>query len=282
MRNELQKKVDFAIKLLRAAGRKAFEAGQPLEVCYSGGKDSDVILELAKMAGVEYRAIYKNTTIDQPGTIAHVKKMGVEVMQPKKRFFELIKENGFPTRMRRFCCKYLKEYKVLDYNVVGIRRSESAKRMERYKEPEQCRVYGNGKARQYLPILEWSDEDVLEFLQERDITCAPMYYDEDGKFHIERRLGCMACCMKSRRLRLEDFTAHPNLVKAYLLAGTAFFEKHPDTINYKRFGGNVYKWFCMDLFSENMVDFEEKFGRNLFDDGIDCREYLRNYFKIDI
>lgn len=53
-----------------------------VEVSYSGGKDSDVILELAKMSGVKYRAIYKNTTIDPPGTIAHCVENGVEIMKP--------------------------------------------------------------------------------------------------------------------------------------------------------------------------------------------------------
>ena len=69
MTDELLLKIARAIKLIQAAGKVAKEHGQPLEICYSGGKDSDVILELAKMSGVDYRAIYKNTTIDPPGTI---------------------------------------------------------------------------------------------------------------------------------------------------------------------------------------------------------------------
>ena len=73
MTDELQRKVDRSVKLIQAAGKVAKEHGQPLEICYSGGKDSDVILELARMSGVEYRAIYKNTTIDPPGTIAHAR-----------------------------------------------------------------------------------------------------------------------------------------------------------------------------------------------------------------
>lgn len=61
----LDRKIDAAIKLLQSIPT---DDGQ-IEVCYSGGKDSDVILELAKMAGINYRAIYKNTTIDPRGTI---------------------------------------------------------------------------------------------------------------------------------------------------------------------------------------------------------------------
>lgn len=48
----------------------------PIEVSYSGGKDSDVILQLAKEAGIPFEAIYKQTSIDPPGTTAHAKAMG--------------------------------------------------------------------------------------------------------------------------------------------------------------------------------------------------------------
>ena len=58
MDEQLNRKVERAIKLIQSAGKVAKEHGQPLEVAYSGGKDSDVILELAKMAGVEYDAVY--------------------------------------------------------------------------------------------------------------------------------------------------------------------------------------------------------------------------------
>lgn len=76
--DSLQKKVYFAIRLLRSIPTDE----QPVEISYSGGKDSDVILELAKMAGIPYRAIYKNTTIDPPCTIRHCKEKGVEVFAP--------------------------------------------------------------------------------------------------------------------------------------------------------------------------------------------------------
>ena len=174
MRTELQKNVDRAIRLLQSIPTDKGD----IEISYSGGKDSDVILELAKMAGIPYRAIYKNTTIDPAGTIAHAMKNGVEVIRPKKTFFQLVRENGFPSRWVRFCCGVLKEYKVCDIAIQGIRRSESKKREERYKEPQICRFYGSKKnhVSVYLPILEWTDEDVSDFIKERNIKCHPIYY----------------------------------------------------------------------------------------------------------
>ena len=57
---DYKRKIDFAIKLLRNIPT---DSGA-IEVSYSGGKDSDVILQLAKMAGIQYEAIYKNTTMN--------------------------------------------------------------------------------------------------------------------------------------------------------------------------------------------------------------------------
>ena len=48
-----EKKKARAIRLL-----KNIPQDGPIEISYSGGKDSDVILELAKMAGIPFRAIY--------------------------------------------------------------------------------------------------------------------------------------------------------------------------------------------------------------------------------
>lgn len=274
----LQKKIDRAIKLLQSIPVKE---GEQIEVAYSGGKDSDVILQLTKEAGIPYRAIYKNTTIDPPGTIRHVKEMGVEVMQPKKSFFQLVSERGFPTRMVRFCCQELKEYKVCDKNIQGVRRDESLARKERYKEPEMCRTYANGdKARSYFPILDWTNEDVAAYLKDRGIKCAPVYYDEQGNFHPERRLGCMGCPMSSNQLK--EFKANPKLVKAWLRAGQKRYETaSPETAlrrNYK----NAYEVFVQNVFFSSQNEFIESIRGGLFDDGIDCKAFLEDYFNITL
>lgn len=148
---DLDKKIDRAIRLLRSIPTDKGD----IEVSYSGGKDSDVILELAKMAGIPYRAIYKNTTIDSPGTIKHAKDMGAEIVHPKKTFFELIRQSGTPSRWKRFCCQYLKEYKILDRSIQGIRCAESSKRASLYKEPEMCRKYNGGGVMCVFTFLYW-------------------------------------------------------------------------------------------------------------------------------
>ena len=285
MSEELQIKINRAIKLLQSAAAKAAEAGQPLELCYSGGKDSDVILELAKMSGIKYRAIYKCTTIDPPGTIKHAIDNGAEIVRPEETFFQLIRRKGLPSRLVRFCCQILKEYKILDYAVVGIRRSESKKREELYKEPEQCRVYANkDKVRQYLPILDWTDDDVTEFISERGIKCHPLYYDENGNFDVKQRLGCMCCPLAWKKHRIEEFKKHPIMVRQYIRNASYYFYNHYKNNNRKgeTLFNNVYEWFTMTVFCESMTEFRERFGKNLFDEAVDCKKFLEDYFKVSL
>ena len=276
MRKELQKKVDFAIKLLQSIPQDG-----DIELSYSGGKDSDVILELAKMAGIPYRAIYKNTTIDPAGTIAHAKEMGAEVIRPKKSFFQLVSEKGFPTRVSRWCCSVLKEYKVCDRAIQGIRRSESRKRAENYKEPEMCRVYSaKEKVKVYLPILEWTDEDVAEFIKERNIKCHPLYY-RGGEFDVTKRLGCMGCPIQSRRKLIQEFKDNPKLLKAWIRAG----QKRYTSEAYQNGGAkhkfkDAFEAMGYQLFCDNMDEFKEK-TYGMFGD-FDWKEFLQKEFKIDM
>lgn len=276
MRKELQKKVDFAIKLLQSIPQDG-----DIEISYSGGKDSDVILELAKMAGIPYRAIYKATTIDPPQTIAHAREMGAEVVRPEKTFFQLISENGFPSRFVRFCCSVLKEYKICDRAIQGIRRSESRKRAERYKEPEVCRVYSaKEKAKVYLPILEWTDEDVAEFIKERNIKCHSLYY-RGGQFDVTKRLGCMGCPLKSRRKRIQEFKENPKLLKAWIRAGQRYYtsEKYQNGGAKHKFK-DAFEAMGYLLFCDNIDEFKEK-TYGLFGD-FDWKEFLQKEFKIDM
>lgn len=258
--------------------------GNPIEVAYSGGKDSDVILQLAKEAGINYRAIYKNTTIDPPGTIAHAKEMGAEIMQPRESFFQLVAQRGFPNRMHRFCCGYLKEYKVLDKCVMGVRKSESSKRTNRYNEPTECRYYGKKTPENHVeviyPILDWTTKDVAEFLKDRGIKCAPVYYDEEGKFHPERRLGCIGCPLASVNLRLEMFKKYPNMVKAYIKNGKRFLDTHPDSKVFTLYE-NVYEWFARDVFFEAQREWDYH-HENMFGEKVDYKSFLEEYFKIKL
>ena len=272
---DLNRKIDFAIKLLRSIPQDG-----PIELSYSGGKDSDVILELAKMSGIPFEAIYKNTTIDPPGTIAHCRENGVKVIHPKTSFLKLVESRGMPSRFTRFCCAELKEYKIYDRAIQGIRRAESTKRAARYKEPEYCRTYRKGeKVRIYLPILEWNNEDVERFITDRKIKCAPIYYDADGTFHVDRRLGCIGCPMATEWKRREDYRKHPGLLKAQIKATKVFWDNHPHSSIHRHYG-SVYDKFYGELFYHSMREYIDDNEGLIFPR--DTKAILENYFKIDL
>ena len=280
MNKELEKKVAQAVKLLQVCFKAA---GEPLEIAYSGGKDSDVILELAKMSGIKYRAIYKNTTIDPPGTIRHVIENGVEVRKPKETFFSLMMQRAYPNRFRRFCCSVLKEYKILDNSVMGIRKCESVQRAKRYSEPTECRIYGSKKnhVNAIYPILDWSDEDELEFIKERKIKLHPLYYREDGSIDLTKRLGCMCCPLAYYKKRLKEFKKYPGMVRAYIRCGNEYFRSHPESKVAKQYS-DVYEYFVANAFFDNHRNYVKAKLEGIFSDKPNYKQLIEDYFKIKL
>lgn len=88
-----------AIALIRSFEKKH----GTFELCYSGGKDSDVILHLCKVAGVNCRPIYKSTTIDPPGTLSICREYACLSVQHQLRYhYEEIPKKTNPAN-RRLC-----------------------------------------------------------------------------------------------------------------------------------------------------------------------------------
>ena len=271
--DDYDRKIERAIKLLQSIPQD-----EEIELSYSGGKDSDVILELAKMAGIPFRAIYKNTTIDPPGTIRHCKSKGVEILQPKRSFSQIIRAKGWPTRRARFCCSELKEYKVLNRAIQGVRRAESSARAKRYHEPEICRVYSKKeRVKVYLPILDWTDSDVERFIKERNIQCHPLYYDEQGRFQVKRRLGCIGCPMSTNNR--EEFKKYPKLLQALLKSAQIFLDTHPNSGSKKNFL-DAYHMFYHNFFCDSYEDYRIKTQKDLWGGQFDVYQAIRDYFKL--
>ena len=215
----LDEKIKAAVEFLQKAEKLALKM-QPSHgfwLAFSGGKDSCVILELARMAGVKFTAYYNVTTIDPPELVRFIIEKHPEVVRlhPKKTFFRLIKERGIlPIRQRRFCCEVLKENSAAGYcTIVGVRKAESVRRA---RQAAEIKVFKKkevitkslddaratkfdcvgGKDRVTIsPILEWTDNDVWDFIRKFNVPYCSLY---DEGFS---RLGCLFCPMSRERER---------------------------------------------------------------------------------
>ena len=81
----IEKKIQNAITLLKMFEAKAIEMHpEGYYLCFSGGKDSQVIYELAKQAKVKFQAYYNVTTVDPPELVYFIRKMypAVIINQP--------------------------------------------------------------------------------------------------------------------------------------------------------------------------------------------------------
>jgi phosphoadenosine phosphosulfate reductase len=163
---------------------KTFEPPEGYYLAYSGGKDSDTILALAKMAGVKFDAHYHLTTVDPPELVYHVRKhAGVEIHKPDKTMWQIIeKKEMLPNIFMRYCCQLLKENGGNGRRVItGIRHEESPRRAKRNM-VERCMT---NKTKHYLhAIIDWTEADVWEFIKGNKIEYCRLY-DEGLKRSIE-------------------------------------------------------------------------------------------------
>ena len=70
---DLEQKAIERIRLASDLSLKHY--GKPLVCTYSGGKDSDVMLELFRRSGIPFEVHNSHTTADAPQTVRHIRKL---------------------------------------------------------------------------------------------------------------------------------------------------------------------------------------------------------------
>ena len=137
-----------AIERIRMASEMSLHHyKKPLVCTYSGGKDSDVLLELFKRSRIPFEVHNSHTTADAPQTVRHIQKVfrglesdGIkcEIEMPiykgkRTSMWKLIPEKLMPpTRLVRYCCAVLKETGCANrYIATGVRWDESTYRANR-------------------------------------------------------------------------------------------------------------------------------------------------------
>ena len=155
----------------------------------------------------------------------------------------IIKKQVMPTRWMRYCCAYLKE-DAGDGRIVitGVRWAESNARKTNQgsvvvknptKEVQESAdfkstkrggvilVNDNTESRRLVeqcvlrsrvtvnPIIEWSDDDVWNFINARCVPYCNLY--DNGW----TRIGCIGCPLAPRKARVREFAAYPIYEKNY-------------------------------------------------------------------
>lgn len=216
----LAEKTERAIALLKQYEPEAIER-DPLGyyLAFSGGKDSVVIADLAKRAGVRHRKVYHVTGIDPPELVQfihHQHKDCVLTRSDKPFFVRLAEDKGLPTRMIRWCCEYYKhKFGGDSLRIIGVRSLESPARKLRYKTER----VDDGLGASVYPILWWSDEDVWQYIHENSVACCSLY-DEGFK-----RLGCIGCPMSGANRRLE-FARWPKYEALWRKFSAMYWDKY--------------------------------------------------------
>lgn len=232
--------------------------GKPLICTYSGGKDSDVMLELFKRSGVPFEVHNSHTTVDAPPTVYHIRDvfrdlelMGIHCDINYHRrpdghlltMWNLIPNKLIPpTRTARYCCKELKEGDGANRMIAtGVRWAESVKRRGR----EVFEYVASAKDRRItasMEIMLANDNDTSRRLIEKcelkaKTVCNPIidwrdsdvwdFYWHECKKHNPlyqmgyTRVGCIGCPLAGKKERKKGFTDFPTYERAYKRA----FEK---------------------------------------------------------
>lgn len=250
---------------------------KPLMLCYSGGKDSDVILDLAIKSGIDFELQHSHTTADAPETVYHIRKkfkelelQGIKCIINMPKFkgnstsmWSLIPAKGMPpTRLMRYCCSILKETAGANRAIAtGVRRAESLKRqsrgiLETYTSNKSQKIIlnnDNDDKRQIIEhcqlqgktivnsICDWSDDDVKEYIQQEHITLNPLYS------YGFSRVGCIGCPFAGKK-RFIEFARYPKYRDLYISA----FDK---MVQVRKQNGKVTQWFSgIDVYHWWMQD----------------------------
>lgn len=270
-------KVEVAIERLQS-----FEPKDGYYLAFSGGKDSQCIYHLAKIAGVKFDAHYRVTGIDPPELVRFIKRQypDVEFDIPRDSngnritMWSLIVKNKFPpTQKVRYCCESLKESGGGGrLTVTGVRWAEGVKRKMNQGE---VTIMKSGLIKEvelspdFSPTLRGgvvlvNDNTDSRRLMEQcvmkgKVTLNPIIDWEDDDVweflndwakvpHCElydqgfKRLGCIGCPMGNAKNMRRDFARWPKYKELYIHAFERMLAKKTEENEWKS-GDDVMNWW---------------------------------------
>lgn len=230
--------------------------GGSVYVSFSGGKDSTVLLDIARQVYPKVPAVFVDTGLEYPEIRKFVKTIDdVTWLKPKMTFKEVIEKYGYPVvskeqasyiqeyrdgkseKLKKYrwegdkkgrfkisekwkylveapfkisdkCCDVMKKNPFIKYEketgrkpIIGTLASESFQRERQYLRHGGCNAFELKRPRSN-PLGFWTEQDILRYLKEHEITYSSVYGDiieKDGELVTtgEDRTGCMWCMFGS-------------------------------------------------------------------------------------
>lgn len=285
VRPSLAEKVRYSVGLICKSEKMALrlDPENGFYNTFSGGKDSQVLYHLAKIAGVKFKTHMSLTSVDPPEVIRFVKTQypDVELSKPRMSIYEMAKKKHIlPTRILRWCCTEYKETSGSGkVTLVGIRKEESVRRSKRqeisstikgkrneetfdqWSEHEEKMVACVGGKDKILvsPIIHWTERDVWEFLNSNGISHCELY--DQG----HTRIGCICCPMSNYRQKVKDIERWPhvkrNWIKTIQWLKDNCYSHHAEESAETNFrwwiSGKSYAKFYADEFLQQKINFEQ-------------------------
>lgn len=291
-------KEQMAIERIKMASEMSLKHyGKPVVCTYSGGKDSDVLLELFKRSGVLFEVHNSHTTVDAPATVYHIRKkfhelevtgVKTEIEMPTYKgrrvsMWSLIPQKKLPpTRLARYCCAILKETGCKNrFIATGVRWDESTARADRaaYEtiarskrdkvtaSDEVMLMNDNLEKRKLIEQCQLKGKMVVNPIIDwthRDI------WDFIRSEHIEynelhdcgyKRVGCIGCPMASKS-RWKEFADFPTYKRAYISAFQKMLEAIKSSGVETRWesGEDVFLWWMEDENVKGQLSLDDIFS----------------------
>lgn len=200
-------------------------------VAFSGGKDSEVLLDLVRKAlpKKSFVVVFGDTGMEFPDTyklVEQVKKSCIEDEIPfytSKSHFEPCESwrlFGPPARVLRWCCSVHKstpqtlklreitgkdDYVGLDY--VGVRKHESTARSEYEYENFGKKQKGQFS---YNAILDWTSAEIWLYIFQHKLPINEAYKKGNS------RAGCLFCPMGGNKGDYIQFHSYPKEISPYI------------------------------------------------------------------
>ena len=220
-----------AINTIRGTISRNEHRDLPVYVSFSGGKDSLVVLDLARSAlkQREFKAFFLNTGIEFPETVEFARnlcremKVPLEEMSAGSSFWEQVEKFGPPAKDFRWCCKVCKLASAGDLetgkgacyfsgkeaaNAVSYLTIDGKRKHESFSRARIAASETNPfvpKQLNIFPIRDWRALEVWLYIHWRGLSYNPLY---DQGFE---RVGCWLCpsALAAEYARVKEL--HPEL-----------------------------------------------------------------------